>query len=335
MHQNRLDEIAWYRDEDAQARGEPGICHSYLASLATALHHMYGELDATWLMGSSAFAFRINVSEVLCPSAMSIFNWSADLPEAVEQAGYECSYIARLWDEESLEEERRNQAHAAIRAAIDGGAPAVVWDIHDVEWGLVIGYDEETRSYVTLTHQGHPSSLPYDRLGRNGIDILSVVIPGKPNHRSREQAIHASLTAAVAHAEGKEWTERPAYQNGLPGYDLWATIFERWALLAEAGKAHKIALDIPDHAAYYARHYYSARCYARDYLSAIADDEDDLRDASRAYDRVAAFLRPVWEAFPGTRKPNADLLRSLASRLRTARTAEQEGLSHIVKHLSR
>jgi hypothetical protein len=306
-----------------------------MASLATALHYLHGNVDPVWLMGSSGFAFRINVSEVMCPSAMSIFSWPKDLPEAVEQAGYACDHIARLWGEEDQEEQRRAEAHDAILTAIDEGTPAIVWDVFDVEWGLVIGYDEATRTYATLTYQGRPSSLRYDKLGRSGIDVLSVVIPGEPNHRSHDQAVRNSLTAAIAHAEGKEWTERPAYQNGLAGYDLWATLFERWALLVEAGKAPKIPPDLPDHASYYARHYYSARCYAREYLQAITDGGSDLRHASQAYGRAAASLRPIWETFPGTRTPDAELLRSLATNLKTAKTAEQQGLEHIGRHLSR
>ena len=305
-----------------------------MASLATALHHMHGDVDPVWLMGSSAFAFRMNVSEVLCPSAMSVFDWSADLPEAVEQAGYACNQIIRLWDEDSLEEERRSNAHAAILAGIGDGVPAVVWDIHDAEWGLVIGYDEERQTYTTLTNRGQTSSLSYDRLGHNGIDILSVTIPGKPNHRPREDAVRNSLIAAIAHAEGKEWTERPAYQNGLAGYDLWATVFERWALLVEAGKAPKIPSDIPDRAAYYARHYYSARCYAREYLRDAVKGSDDLGGAARAYARAADSLRPVWEAFQQTRSPSAELLRSMASNVRDAKTAEREALKHIERHLA-
>lgn len=334
MRQNSLDDVGWYQDEDARARGEPGISHSYVASLATALHYMHGSLDPVWLMGSSAFAFKINVSEVLCPSAMSVFNWSADLPETVEQAGYLCNHVVRLWDDENLEAQRRTEAHAAILAGIDAGAPAVVWDVHDVEWGLVIGYDEDARTYATLTNQGQPASLSYDRLGRNGIDILSVVIPGGPNERTRDEAVRNSLTAAIAHAEGKDWTDRPAYQNGLAGYDLWAAVFERWALLLTAGKAPKIPPDLPDHAGYYARHYYSARCYAREYLQAIADGEEHLRHASQAYNRVAASLRPIWETFPNGHDPSVELLTFLADGLRTAKAAEQEGLNHIERYLS-
>jgi hypothetical protein len=334
MQRNRLEGIVWYQDADARARDEPGICHSYVASLATALHYMHGDLDPVWLMGSSAFAFRINVSEVLCPSAMSIFDWSADLPQAVEQAGYACNHIIRLWDDDDLEEERRSNAHTAILAGIAEGVPAVVWDVHDAEWGMVIGYDDETRTYDALTYRGQTSSLPYDRLGRNGIDILSVTIPGRPNDRPRSEAIRSSLSTAIAHATGKEWTERPAYQNGLAGYDLWATVFERWALLVERGKAAKIPPDMPDRAAYYARHYYSARCYARDYLRDVADGSDDLGEAFRAYAHAAASLRPVWEASPQMREPSAEFLRSMASNARNAKTAEREGLEHIERYLS-
>lgn len=161
-----------------------------------------------------------------------------------------------------------------------------------------------------------------------------MIIPGEPNQRTREQAIRNSLSLAIAHAEGREWTERPAYQNGLAAYDLWATVFDRWALLVEAGKAHKLTPSLPDHAAYYAQHYYSARCYARNYLHDIANGSDDLLDAFRAYARVAVTLPQVWDAFPRTRHPNEALLRSLASSIRSAKTAEQEGLDHRRRHLS-
>ena len=81
-----LTDLAWYRDPDPDAAGEPGIVHSYVASLATALNYIDGRLDPAWLLGASGFAFRIWVNEVMCPSAMSVFDWRRILPEAVEQA---------------------------------------------------------------------------------------------------------------------------------------------------------------------------------------------------------------------------------------------------------
>jgi len=133
-----LDDIAWYVDKCAQKRGEPGIVHSFMKCLATAVNYISGGLDPIWLMGSSTFAFRIVVNENLCPSAMSVFDWSL-LPEKVEQAGRKCTYISRLWDDRDREVERRNEAHDEILRAIDRGVPAIVWDIEDVEWGLIVG----------------------------------------------------------------------------------------------------------------------------------------------------------------------------------------------------
>jgi hypothetical protein len=304
-----------------------------MASLASALNHVTGELDPVWLMGSSAFAFRIFINEVMCPSAMSIFNWSSILPEAVRQAGYDCVYVSRMWDETGEEEEKREQAHAAIVEGIDRGVPSVVWDIADCEWGLIIGYDQENRTYHTLTYNGTPSSLAYRKLGKNGIDILSVAIPEEQSRRSRDEVILNSLKAAVAHAEQKEWTDRPAYQDGLPAFDLWALLFQRWALLLEAGRGHKISADIPDHSRYYAGHHYSARCYARDYLKTIADGNGFLNSASSSYAEVALSLKPVWDHFSKKRKTDEGILRSFSENVKDAKMAEEEGVGYIKEYL--
>jgi len=184
MTSNKLENLTWYKDSDAEARGEPGIYHSYMKSLATALFYIEGKLDPTWLMGSSGFAFRIYVNEVMCPSAMSVFDFSSILPEAIEQAGYHAIHISRFWNEADKESERRADAHAAIIEGINRGIPAIVWDIAEAEWGLITGYDLEEKVYHTLTHKGKPIALSFDKLGWNGINILSVAIPDEANQRN-------------------------------------------------------------------------------------------------------------------------------------------------------
>ena len=141
MNSEKLLNISWYSDTRAKEKNEPGICHSYMASLATALNYINNKLDPVWLMGSSAFAFRIFVNDVMCPSAMSDFDFSAILPEIIEQSGYQAIYICRYWDENEKEELKREEAHSAIIEGVDRGVPAIVWDVADTEWGLVIGYN--------------------------------------------------------------------------------------------------------------------------------------------------------------------------------------------------
>jgi hypothetical protein len=333
MSRRRIDGIEWYVDGKAEERGEPGIYHSYMASLATAINLVAGSLDPAWLLGSSGFAFRSFVNEVFCPSAMSIFKWADVLPEAMEQAGYECRYISRMWDDGQVEEQRREEAHAAIVEGVGRGVPAIVWDVADVEWGLIVGYDDDGESYDVLSYVGKPSSLPYARLGKNGIDVLSVAIPVDPNRRSREEVVLNSLRVAIAHADGEEWTERPKYQNGFAGLDLWATIYNRWALLVGAGKGEKLSLDLVDWAAYYAGHHYSARCYARDYLEAVAGESEPLRQASSSFAAVACHLRPVWEHACEKRPPESVVLSSLADHIRDALLSEVRAIDYIREHV--
>ena len=298
MGTKKLANLHHYVDSLSLNKAEPDIYHSYMSSLATSLNYIGGPFDPVWLMGSSIFAFRIFVNETMCPSAMSMFSFKEILPEAIEQVGYHCIYFERMWNESVQEEEKRIEAHKAIQKAIRGGRPAIVWDLADVEWGLIIGYDDLAESYITLSHQGKPSSLLYKKLGRNGIDILSVCIPDEPNFKNRGMVIIDALSKAVAHAEGKEWIDdRPIYQNGISAFDLWISVFEKWSWLVAKGKSDNIGSDIFNFACYYAGHYYSARCYARDYLKQIAQNDKNLQEATVAYERVADSLRPLWLYF--------------------------------------
>ncbi|MFH2049004.1 MAG: hypothetical protein ABIJ12_06130 [bacterium] len=304
-----------------------------MASLATAMNYIDHKLDPVWLMGSSAFAFRIYINETFCLSAMSIFSWDKILPEAVEQYGRTCRYISRMWHEEDVEIKRRQEAHKAIVEAIDNNTPAIVWDIKDAEWGLIVGYDDQHKKYDTMTYKGMFSYLDYEKLGRNGINILSVTIPGDANSRDKNEAIRNSLKAAVAHAEQQEWNDRPEYQDGLPAYDLWAMLFERWAMLTEAGKAENLPKNITFFAKYYAGHYYSARCYARDYLNTIKGDDSNLNNAFESYKKVALLLQPVWDNFAGKPDLSAEKLRSLSATIKSAKEFEEAGIGYIKEWL--
>jgi hypothetical protein len=334
MTGGKLENVTWFVDQTAKSRGEPGIYHSYCGSLATAINYMDSDVDPTWLMGASGFAFRLFVNEVLCPSAMSIFDWASILPEAVEQAGRQCVYVSRLWDESDKEEERRAQAHKAIAAAIERGTPAVVWDVADCEWGLIIGHNDQAQSYDVLDHHGRPASLGYDKLGQRGIKILSVAIPGSPNGRDREDILYNALRTAVAHATQQEWTERPKYENGLAAYDLWASALEKWAAVLAAGKGERIGFDVSFFATYNAGHHYSARCYAREFLRGFASRNEALHEALLCYEEVTARLKPVWDCFSQSQEATPEILTSLADSIRGAKASEARGVDAIKRYLA-
>jgi hypothetical protein len=335
MNKKKLENIKLFTDMNAINNNEPGIYHSYMVCLATALNYIMGDLDPVWLMGSSAFAFRIFINEIMCPSAMSVFSFKEVLPKAIEQAGYNCIYVQRMWDETDKEEIKRKEAHSLILEGLERGVPAIVWDLCETEWGLIIGYNDEQELYYILSHEGKESSLNFNKLGRNGIDILSVAIPGKQSLDNRDERIINSLKIAVSHAEGKEWIdERPKYQNGIAAFDLWASIFEKWAWIVDAGKDNMIKLDTLDFAGYYAGHYYSARCYARDYLKQIAKGNKYLQKASTVYSIVAEYLKPLWLYFSENKKPDSEILKSFAQNIINAKSSEKEGIELIKTYLN-
>jgi hypothetical protein len=333
MAAKALGGINWYADETAKNRTEPGIRHSFMASLATAVNYIEGRVDPVWLMGAGGFAFRVFMNKGLCPSAMSMFDFGAVLPEAVEQAGYRCRYVSRMWDEEELEEQRWQEASAAIAAGIDQGRPAIVWDVADCEWGLIVGYDDKREAYKTLTNSGKPSKLKYGRLGKNGIDILSVAIPGDNNGRPREDVIRKSLQMAVDHAQQREYIDRPDYENGLAGLEMWAEVMDAGAMLADAGRLSRCGDDALMFAEYYAGCHYGARCYARDYLKAIADGDEHLTEAAACYEIVAKRLRIVWESFLKKHWPTAEAFKDLAQSIRDAKEVEEKGVGLVTTYL--
>lgn len=333
MKAEALEGIEWYVDKAAKDRVEPGICHSFMASLATAVNYIEGDVGPAWLMGASGFAFRIFMNKGLCPSAMSMFDFSAILPEAVEQAGYRCRYISRMWNEGALEKQRQQEAHESIVAGIEQGRPAIVWDVADCEWGLITGYDDKIETYAALAHDGRAVKLKYKKLGKNGIDILSVSIPTGRNERPREEIIRKSLEMAVDHAEQREYIDRPDYQNGLAGFEMWADAMDAGAMLAEAGKLSRCGKDALKFAGCYAECHCGARCYARDYLKAIADGDRHLGEAAACYKEVATHLRPVWECFTGQKWPRAETFQELAGCIRDAMEAEEQGITLIKTYL--
>jgi len=326
--------LRWYRDQGAVQRGEPGIVHSYAASIATVLQHLSGNLDPVWLMGVSGFAFRIMATETLCPSAMSIFDWRKVLPEVIEQAGYHCLHISRLWHEAEHENVIRDQAHHAIVEALDTGIPPVVWDIKDCEWGVIVGYEPGKQIYRGLDHQGNLVELPFARLGRNGIDILSVIVLKESSRIAKSEAVCKALKIAIDHADQREWNDRPKYQDGSPAYDHWSTGLSRWAEIVEKGNPEKIGVDICRRARYYASHYYSARCYAREFLKDISDESPYLRKAAACFADVAAYLKPVWIDSPTFKIADVATLRRLSSMIEQAKKAEMEGIDHIREHVA-
>lgn len=203
-----------------------GYLFSFAKCLSAALAcSAYADM-AQDVIAASGFAFRMWAAQDLCPSAMSVWDFSMQ-PKWAEKGGLVCAYTQRLWGEENLEEERRLAAIAQIKTSIDAGVAAVVWDLGDCEWGLVTGYDEAGQLLFTLKTDGSEGSISWEKLGNLEIPILSVLTVAGRNDRTAKLLVEDAKQLAASHLRGEEWCENAA---GLAAYEvLCAHLLEKWS----------------------------------------------------------------------------------------------------------
>ena len=192
-----------------------GYLFSLAKCLSAVLKHSEYKDFADDIIASSGFAFRMWVAPDLCPSATSIWDFSKQ-PEWVANGGLVCDYTERLWGQENIEEERRKTAIKQIRNAIDNGMAAVVWDISGCEWGIITGYDDESKILFTLRIDGSEDQIAYDKLGKLEIQILSVLTVRNKSDKSVKQIVADTKQLAVSHLRGEEWCENA---KGIAAYD--------------------------------------------------------------------------------------------------------------------
>lgn len=199
-----------------QTTDTTGYLFSLAKCLSAVLKHSEYKDFADDIIASSGFAFRMWVAPDLCPSATSIWDFSKQ-PEWVANGGLVCDYTERLWGQENIEEEHRKTAILQIRSAIDNGMAAVVWDISGCEWGIITGYDDESKILFTLRIDGSEDQIAYDKLGKLEIQILSVLTVSNKSDKSVKQIVADTKQLAVSHLRGEEWCENA---KGIAAYDM-------------------------------------------------------------------------------------------------------------------
>lgn len=192
-----------------------GYLFSFAKCLSASLRCGGYEEYADDIIASSGFAFRMWVAPDLCPSGTSIWEFAGQ-KRWVENGGLACGYTERLWGQDSIEAERRAEALRLIRESIDRKTAAVAWDLSGCEWGLATGYDDEAGILTTLKINGSEDSIPYERLGRLDIPILSVLTVAGKAPKPAEKLVADTKTLAKEHLLGREWCDNP---KGLAAYD--------------------------------------------------------------------------------------------------------------------
>ena len=272
-----------------------GYLFSFAKCLAASLR-CGGYADAADdCIAASGFAFRMWVDGGgLCPSATSIWEFKKQKPW-VENAGFACDYIERLWGQDAVEAERREAAVKLVKASVDNGFAPVAWDVSGCEWGSIIGWDDETAAFTVLKLSGAEGSVPYEKLGQLDIPILSVLTVTGRTEKSPEALVRDTKKLAAAHLRGKEWCDNA---KGLAAYD---------ALLAFVGD--KLTADTAWNLEYMLGTYAALKWYAWRFFEKYGEAE------------LAALYKTVHESWQAAFVHRADKAAVLAA-LEAAKAAE-------------
>lgn len=204
-----------------------GYLFSFAKALVAAVKNSPYSEKAEDIVATSGFAFRMWVNTDLCVSATSVWDFDQQKPW-VENGGLICDYVGRYWEQDDVEEEKRHEAINRIKDSIDRGIPAISWDIGIPEWGLITGYQDDTKMFSILAINEDSTSsdyvqMPYDQLGKREIPILSVLTIAGSTDKRKEEIFNDTMKLAINHLKGNEWCENAI---GLEAYLQLIKIFD-------------------------------------------------------------------------------------------------------------
>lgn len=280
-----------------------GYLFSLAKCISASLHcSKYSEF-ADDIIASSAFAFRIWVAQDdLCPSATSIWEFKKQKPW-IENGGLICDYVERLWGEDSLEESRRLEAIDIIKKSVDNGVAAVAWDISGCEWGIILGYDDGSGTLFTLKINGSEDSIPYEKLGKLDLPIMSVLTVTGTSGKSAEQIVADTKKLASSHLRGEEWCDNA---KGLAAYDALIGFIET-----------KLSADTAWNLEYYLGTYAALKRYAWKFFERYGE-----RELEKLYETVYTSWQSAFDLKLSCDITDENVKLRIAQCLRTAKEAE-------------
>lgn len=281
-------------------------------------------LSLVEVAGYTANAFRIIIDrERVNVAGYSAFEWPLHHQEQFANLGVSTRYEGGPTEIPPTPEELE-RALDMIQWSLDRGIPVLAWDLFVPEFGMIYGYDDESRTLRCrdITKDGE---LPYEKLGRGQVHELYVMAVTETQPVDKRTMLHGALKLAVRHAREQGYKrEESQYRNGLAGYDAWIEAFGKRNVEAYGNTLHGMYV-------------FDQRVFAAEFLKRIAaewqgDSAADVQLKSLAeraavhYDRVADHFNEFVTLFPFPKggEPNDPEQAASAIRILTAARAEEE-----------
>jgi hypothetical protein len=197
------------------------------------------------LMVRSGFAFRFALSRsggTLAAASVAAALDPARVQALLGNTGIKLDVIATERDDRRYAE-RRERALKEARKGIDRGRPAIDYDLHLPEFGLIVGYDDRARTLLvsTLLSGQFGERLPQDRWPVPERDGRLLLFPLRGRQRvDPARALRAALGFALGYAERGDPGDPTGAVHGLPAFAAWADALRSGAPIDPSGHARAI-----------------------------------------------------------------------------------------------
>lgn len=275
-----------------------GVAGSW-TSVGWAMYRMLGYTEQRptlpMVMGLTGHAFRISViRDGVNIGGATAYSFSKLLSRGLRNLGWSCDYVESMRQTQSSLQSSIPRALALAQRSVDKGIPALVWDSFIPEFGVVYGYNDESRM-LHVMECVQDDKLPYDRLGRSTLDELFVLTLKEREHKELRTMLRDALVMILAHYEGEK-LEDDRGVCGLHAYETWVEAF-REGHIDPFGNAYNFAV-VQD-----------ARRLAADFLRELAADWTDgnaadarmkelFGEAAQLYGLIATRLGKLTSQFP-------------------------------------
>lgn len=283
------------------------------------------DLSLVEVYGYTANAFRIMIDpEEVNIAGYSSYEWPYHHQEQFANLGVQTRYAGGPTDIPPTPEELQ-RALELIHWSLDRGIPVLAWDLFLPEFGIIYGYNDETRT-LRCRDVMKDGELPYEKLGRGQVSELYVMAITEISPVYKKTMLRGALRMAVQHArEIRFKREHSRFRNGLAGYDAWIEAFGKRKIDVHGNTLHGFYL-------------FDQRVYAAEFLKRVAEELKNGFAADRQlgllagqaavhYDKVAGYF---WEftsrlfPFPKGGRPNDPEQAAAAIHILSKARAEEE-----------
>ncbi|RKN84535.1 hypothetical protein [Paenibacillus ginsengarvi] len=286
----------------------------------TALKH----LSLVEVAGYTANAFRIIIDrERVNVAGYSAFEWPLHHKEQFENLGVSTRYEGGPTSMPPSPEELE-RALELIQWSLDRGIPVMAWDLFVPDFGVIYGYNDETRT-LRCRHVTKDGELPYEMLGRGQAPELYVIAVTETMAVDKRTMLRGALKLAVRHAREQGYKREDSnYRNGLAGYDAWIEAFGHRNVEVFGNSLHGVM-------------HYDQRLFAAEFMKRVSAELQGESGADKQlgslagqaavhYDKVADNFAEFVKRFPFPKggDPNDAEEAAAAIRLLTETRFEEE-----------